>query len=162
VGAGGDLAERGAKANEEVRDIATNRRARFEYEILDTFEAGVALVGSEVKSARASKVQLQDAHVILKESGAWLLQCHIAPYAWANRMNHDPLRQRQLLLHRHELDKLRKGMAERGYTIIPLRIFFRGSRIKLEIALAKGKKMHDKRASIQEREAKRDLARGNR
>jgi len=142
------------------RDLLQNRRARFEYELLDHFEAGVALLGAEVKSLRDGKGNLQESFVEITAEGAWVLGLHITPYAFANRNAPDPLRKRRLLLNRAELAKLRKGVAEKGLTIIPIRIYLKGSLIKIEIALARGKKLHDKRASIREREVSRDLRRG--
>jgi SsrA-binding protein len=144
----------------ELRDLVVNRRAFHEFHVLDRFEAGISLLGSEVKSMRAGRANLQEAFVRLTPLGARLEGCHISPYDEANRNNHAPLRSRQLLLNRAELAKLKKGTAEKGMTIIPLRIYLKGSRIKLEIALAKGKQLHDKRAAIKEREAKRELERG--
>jgi SsrA-binding protein len=145
-------------AKDAVRDLVTNRRARFDYALEDTFEAGIALLGSEVKSLRAARGNLQDAFVRLDRRGAWLVGCHISPYPEA-RDNHEPLRERQLLLHAHELSKLRKATAERGKTLVALRLYLRGPRIKLELAVGKGKKLHDKRESIKERAHRRDMRR---
>lgn len=141
----------------ETRALVTNRKASFEYFLDDRFEAGIALVGSEVKSLRAGKANLQDAWVELDPRGAWLIGCHISPYEQANRFNHDPLRKRQLLLNRAELAKLTKAVRERGRTIVPVRLYLKGSRIKVEIAIATGKKAHDKRNAIKEREARREM-----
>jgi len=146
----------------KVKEITNNRKARFEFHLFDTFEAGLSLLGSEVKSLREGRVSLAEAFVVLRSNGAWLRQAHIAEYKWANINNHEPLRERQLLLHKHELVKIRKSVREKGMTIVPLRLYFKGSRIKIEIALAKGKKLHDKRAAIKERESKRDMARSRR
>ena len=145
-----------------IKLIANNRKAKFEYHLLENFEAGIALLGSEVKSLREGRISLAEAFVVLKPSGAWLHQAHIGEYKWANINNHEPLRERQLLLNGHELQKLRRGTREKGMTIVPLKLYFKGSRIKLEIALAKGKKLHDKRQAIKERDTKRALARGRR
>jgi SsrA-binding protein len=142
-----------------VRDLVVNRRAFHEFFVEDRFEAGLALVGSEVKSLRAGRANLQEAWVRLDSDGAWLEGCHISPYEQANRFNHEPLRSRQLLLNRPELHKLRRGTSEKGLTIIPLRLYLKGSRVKVEIALAKGKKLHDKRQSVKERESRREIAR---
>lgn len=142
---------------QKIKDLVVNRRARHEYEILDRFEAGIALLGSEVKSLRAGRANLQESFVALKDDGAFLLQCHISPYSHANQQNHEPLRPRRLLLHQHELLKLRRGVAEKGMTIVPLRLYLRGSRVKVEIALVKGKKLHDKRQSLKERDARREI-----
>ena len=145
-----------------IKPITNNRKAKFEYHLLETFEAGIALLGSEVKSLREGRISLNEAFVVLKSSGAWLHQAHIGEYKWANINNHEPLRERQLLLNGHELLKLRRGTREKGMTIVPIKMYFKGSRVKLEIALAKGKKLHDKRQAIKERETKRALARGRR
>jgi SsrA-binding protein len=144
---------------DEVRDLAVNRRARFEYHIDDQFEAGLSLLGSEVKSVRAGKVNLSQAYVRLTPAGASLVGAHIATYEQANRNNHEPLRERRLLLHRHELEKLRKGLTQKGMTIVPLRLLLRGSLIKLEIGLARGKKLHDKREALKERTHQREMDR---
>ena len=140
-------------------NLVMNRRAKFDYFIHDRFEAGISLHGSEVKSVRAGKANLQEAHIRLLDSGAWLYGCHVSPYLQANRNNHDPLRPRQLLLKRPELNKLRRGLAEKGMTIVPLRLYLKGQLIKVEIALVKGKKLHDKRASMKQKEAKREMGR---
>jgi SsrA-binding protein len=145
-----------------IKQIANNRKAKFEYNLFETFEAGLSLLGSEVKSLREGKVSLAEAFIVLKSNGAWLQQAHIAEYKWANINNHDPLRERQLLLNGHELLKLRRATREKGMTIVPLKIYFKASRVKLEIALAKGKKLHDKRQSIKDRDTKRDMERGRR
>lgn len=140
--------------------IALNRRARHEYTITDTFEAGVVLTGSEIKSVRAGKVSLQDAYARVEKDEAWLIGAHIAQFAQANRWNHEPKRLRKLLLHRSEIDQLKGTMAAKGLTMIPLRLYIneRG-RAKLELGLGKGKQLHDKRRDIMDREAKRDVAR---
>ena len=142
-----------------VRDLVVNRRAFHEFHVDDRYEAGVALTGSEVKSLRAGKGNLQEAFVRVTPSGALLEGCHISPYAEANRFNHEPVRARSLLLNRHELTKLRKGTTEKGMTIVPLRVYLKGSRVKVEIALARGKKLHDKREALKARDAKRDMER---
>jgi len=144
---------------EPVRNIVTNRRARHDYHLHDRFEAGIALLGSEVKSLRAGKANLQEAYVRLDPGGAWLVGCHISPYTHANRLNHDPLRERRLLLHQREIDKLQRGTREKGMTIVPLRLYLKGSRVKVELALAKGKRLHDKRESLKARDAKREIER---
>jgi SsrA-binding protein len=145
---------------ERVKDIVVNRKARHDFHVEDTFEAGIALVGSEVKSLRAGRANLQEAWVRLADDGAWLVGCHISPYAEANQFNHDPLRERQLLLNRSELTKLARAVNQRGMTIVPLRIYLKGSRVKVEIALARGKKLHDKREATKAREARREMERG--
>ena len=145
--------------NSQVKDLVVNRRAGFEYELSDTFEAGLALLGSEVKSLRNGRGNLQEAYVRIQNDEAWLMGCHISPYAQANRNNHEPLRPRKLLLKRAELTKLEKAVGQKGMTIVPKKIYLRGRLIKLEMAIGRGKKLHDKRNSMKERDAKRDMAR---
>jgi SsrA-binding protein len=140
-------------------DLIVNRRARHEYFLLDSFEAGIALLGSEVKSLRAGHGNLQEAWIALKDGSAWLHGCHISPYAQANRNNHEPLRVRRLLLHRSEIDKIQKAVQQKGMTAVPVRIYVKGRHIKVEIALAKGKKLHDKRETLKQRDAEREMAR---
>ncbi len=142
-----------------IRNLIENRRARHEYTLLDKFEAGLALLGSEVKSLRMGRGNLKEAFILIKSDGAWLMQCHISQYTHANRQNHDPIRPRRLLLHHHELNKLRRSTNEKGMTVVALRMYLKGSRVKLEIALAKGKKTHDKRHALKERDAKREMRR---
>lgn len=145
---------------DRIRDLVVNRRAKFEYELTDTFEAGLALTGSEVKSLRDGRGNLQEAFVRVDRKGeAWLMNCHISPYAQANRNNHEPLRPRKLLLKRSELDKLAKGVGQKGMTVVPKRLYLKGRLIKLELALGKGKKLHDKRQSLKKKDAQRDMDR---
>jgi SsrA-binding protein len=140
--------------------IALNRRARHEYAILDTIEAGVVLTGSEIKSVRAGKVNLADAYARIEKDEAWLIGAHIAPFAQANRWNHEPKRLRKLLLHRSEIDELKGRMGAKGLTIVPLRLYItQRGRAKVELGLGRGKQLHDKRRDIAERDAKRDVAR---
>jgi len=150
---GGD--RRGGKAAgarpDELRVLARNRRARHDYDIVETFEAGLALTGSEVKSARAGRVQLKDSHVEVRDGDAWLIGAHISPYEAANRWNHDPERDRKLLLHRREVDKIFGRTLAKGMTAIPLAVYARGNWIKAEIALAQGKKLYDKREAARRR-----------
>ncbi|MEZ4241874.1 MAG: SsrA-binding protein SmpB [Myxococcota bacterium] len=145
-----------------VRVLIENRRVRHEYTLEDTFEAGVALLGSEVKSLRAGNANLAEAWIRLDRDGATLVGSHISPYAEANRQNHEPLRERRLLLHSHELLKLERGVRQKGMTVVPVRLYLKGSRVKLEIALARGKKLHDKRESLKERDARREMDRSRR
>jgi len=147
------------KVPDGIKPIAKNRKARHEFEILDRFEAGLALRGSEVKSLRGGRANLQDAYIRIENGEAWLIGCHISPYPWANRENHDPLRERKLLLHHSEIEKLRRATAERGMTVIPLRLYFKGARVKVEISLARGRKLHDRREAIKTRDAEREIAR---
>jgi len=140
-------------------DVATNRQARFRYQLLDKWEAGLVLVGSEVKSLRDGKVNLKDSYALVRDGEVWLHACHIAPYAPAAGEGHDPERPRKLLLHRNEIERLIGKTQERGLTLIPTRIYFSGSNAKIEIALAKGKEQRDKREAIREREQRREMER---
>jgi SsrA-binding protein len=142
-----------------TQTIVTNRRARYDFALGDRFEAGMVLTGSEVKSLRAAKANLQDAFVMLRTDGVDLMNAYIAPYEMAARTNHEPTRPRRLLLHKAEIDKLRKGTEQKGFTIVPTRLYFKNGRAKVEIALGKGKKTVDKRQTIAERESKRKLDR---
>lgn len=147
-------------AAEQSRDLIVNRKAWHEFFILDKFEAGLALRGTEVKSLRGGTANLQEAYVRLAPEGAYLEGCHISPYEAGNRFNHEPTRSRRLLLNRHELLRLKRGTAEKGMTIVPLRLYLKGSLVKVEIGLAKGKKLHDKRETLKARDAKREIERG--
>jgi len=142
-----------------LKVIATNRKAKHEYFLLDTYEAGMVLKGSEIKSIRAGQISLSQAYVSTDGKEAWLMNAHIAPYDEANRFNHDPLRSRKLLLHRSEIRKLNEKVRQKGATIIPLRVYLKDGMAKVEIALAKGKKHYDKRAEIAKRDAQRELDR---
>jgi len=143
-----------------VKIIATNRKARHEYFLLDTYEAGIALQGSEIKSIRAGQISLAEAYVRIDGHEAFLEDAHIAPYEQAGRhYNHDPLRPRKLLLHKTEIHRLWNEVRQRGVTIIPLSVYLKEGRVKIEIALAKGKKLYDKRAAIAKRDAERDISR---
>ncbi|MGH3441254.1 MAG: SsrA-binding protein SmpB [Nitriliruptorales bacterium] len=142
------------------KTIAVNRRARFDYELEDRYEAGLVLQGTEVKSLRAGKASLAQAWVKVDEHGeAWLLQAHIPEYAFGNRENHDPTRQRKLLLTKRELDELAKEVQERGRTLIPTRLYFKDGHAKLEFAVARGKSKADKRQTMKERDAQREIER---
>lgn len=139
--------------------IASNRKASHEYHLLDKFEAGLVLLGTEVKSLRDGGVNLVDAYVEIRNDEAWLRSLYIAPFEKGNRQNHEPTRPRKLLLHRQEIAKLTRGLEEKGLTIVPLELFFERGRAKCRIALARGKKLHDKREDIAQRQAKRDIDR---
>ena len=143
----------------EVKTICVNRRARREYHVEETVEAGLVLLGSEVKSLRDGTASLKDAYAQLRDGEAWLVGAHISPYRHANRNNHEPLRERKLLLHAREIRRLASKVHERGYTLIALKLYFRGARIKVELGLAKGKKLHDKRADMRKRDADREMER---
>jgi len=139
------------------RIVATNRRAYHDYFIQETYEAGISLLGTEVKSLRQGRVNLRDSYVIIKDNEAFLLNCHIGPYTHGNIQNHDPLRTRKLLLHRREINRLFGALTQRGLTIIPLKIYFKNGRAKVEIALVKGKRKYEKREAIRRREARREM-----
>jgi SsrA-binding protein len=140
-------------------DVATNRQAGFRYHLLERLEAGIVLQGSEVKSLREGTVQLKDAYAEVRDGEVWLRNMHIAPYKPAAGENHDPDRPRKLLLHRREIERLVGKTAERGLTLVPTRVYFSGPRAKVELALARGKEMHDKRRAIKERETRREIER---
>ena len=142
------------------RVLAQNRRARFEYEILKTYEVGIELKGTEVKSIREGKINLSESYCRVTElMEGWLMQCHISQYDFGNRHNHDPVRPRRLLLHKGELRRLFGQIREAGLTIIPLKVYLKKGLIKLEIALVKGKKIHDKRETLKRREVNREMER---
>jgi SsrA-binding protein len=145
----------------EGRALAQNRKARHEYHLEERYECGIALLGTEVKSLREGRAQLQEAYARMKDGELWLEGCHISPYEQGNRENHEPTRPRKLLLHRRELRRLEGKTREKGYTLVPLRFYMKGNRIKIEIALARGKRQYDKRESLkramQDREARAHL-----
>jgi len=143
---------------EAIKIVANNRKASFEYFLLEKFEAGLALLGTEIKSIRAGQISIAEAYVDIENGEqAWLIESHIAPYEQGNRFNHDPKRKRRLLLHKKEIRELWSNVRQKGLTIVPTRVYLKDGRAKIEIALAKGKKAYDKRATI----AKRDEARNN-
>lgn len=142
-----------------VKVVATNRKARHEYFIHETYEAGIELRGTEIKSIRAGQISLAEAYVRVDGQQAWLVDAHIAPYEQASHFNHEPRRPRRLLLHRSEITRLWNEVRQQGVTIIPLQVYLKDGRAKLEIATAKGKKLYDKRAAIAERDAKREIER---
>ena len=139
--------------------VATNRKAFHEYHILETFEAGIQLKGSEVKSIRESKVSLKQSYVLIRKREAWLRGAHIAAYSHTGFEGHDPVRNRKLLLHKREIDKINSKLAEKGLTAVPTKLYFKGGFIKLEFGLAKGKKLHDKRDTKKKRDVERDIQR---
>jgi SsrA-binding protein len=146
--------------SEHVKSIATNRKASFEYFLLERFEAGLALKGSEIKSVRAGQISLSEAYVRVDDArGAFLMEAHIAPYVQANRFNHDPKRPRRLLLQKKEIREMWDAVRQKGVTIVPIRVYLKNGRAKLEIAIAKGKKLHDKREAIARRDAEHELSR---
>jgi len=139
-----------------VKPLAANRRARHDFEILETFEAGLVLSGTEVKAARSGKVQLKDSYVDFQNGQAFLVGAHISPYSHGNRENHEPERPRRLLLKRREIDKLFGRTQLRGLTVVPLAVYLKGNWVKVEVALAQGKKLYDKRASERTKELDRE------
>ena len=141
----------------EDRVVATNRRARHEYEILETLEAGLVLRGTEVKSLRDGQVNFKDSYATVRNGEAWLRGCHISPYSHGTDANHDPERDRKLLLHKREISRLSGKISERGLTLVPLRLYFKDGRAKVELGLARGKKLHDKRSALREREVRREM-----
>lgn len=144
---------------ENIKVVATNRKAKFEYFLVETFEAGISLQGSEIKSIRAGQISLKEAYVQTDGEQAWLMSAHVAPYEQASHFNHDPLRPKRLLLHKREIRQLWDSVRQKGMTIIPTQVYLKGGRAKVEIALARGKKTYDKREAIKDRDRARDSAR---
>ena len=142
------------------RVLVTNRRARHDYHIVEAMEAGIALTGTEVKSVRAGKANLQDSYAIVRGAEVWLIGAHISPYSHGSYTNPPPTRERRLLLHAKEIRKLAVRTQQKGYTLVPLKLYLKGRRIKVELAVAQGKQLHDKRAAIKERDVARSVARG--
>ncbi len=142
-----------------IKVVSTNKKAKFEYHLLEEFEAGISLKGSEIKSIRAGQMSIKESYIRVTDTEAWLMEAYIAPYTEANRFNHEPRRPRQLLLHKREIKKLRETAKQKGLTIIPTKVYLKGGRAKIEIALARGKKLHDKRQAIKERDTERELKR---
>jgi SsrA-binding protein len=148
----------GAKPEPEEKVLLRNKKARHDYFVEDTIEAGIVLLGSEVKSLREARVVATDAYVFIKNGEAFLSQLQITEYPWANRWNHEPKRDRKLLLHRREIDKLEEASSQQGYTLLPLELYLKKGRIKALIGLCRGKKLHDKRATERKRDAEREMA----
>jgi SsrA-binding protein len=150
------------ESGEGLKEAARNRQAFFLYEILERFEAGIALLGPEVKSIRAGRIQLKDAYASVEAGEAWLHQCHIAPYSHHTHGSLtpvDPLRKRKLLLHKKEIHKMRGWVDQKGLTLVPLRVYFKGGKVKVELGLGRGKKSYDKRDAIREKDLDREQAR---
>lgn len=141
------------------RDIAVNRRARHEYHVEESIEAGIVLTGSEVKALREGKANLKDSHGRIERGEVWLWNVHISPYGPASQFGHEPTRTRKLLLHANEIERLQGKVKEKGLTLVPLRLYFKNGRAKVELALVRGKKQHDKRDAIREREVRREVDR---
>ena len=150
---------KGGKRKAAAGDVATNRRAAYRYNLLERWEAGIQLQGSEVKSLREGAVQLKDSYAALRDGEVWVHNMHIAPYGPASRENHEPERPRKLLLHRREIERLIGKTAEKGLTLVPTRVYFKGPHAKLEIALARGKDFADKRRALRERDQRRVIER---
>lgn len=146
----------------DVKVISTNRRARFDYEIVDDFEAGLVLTGSEIKSLRAGKANLKDSFGHVRDGEVWLIGAYIGPYSYAREGGHEPERSRKLLLHRHEIDRITGSLAEKGLTLVPMRLYLRDGKAKVQIGLGRGKRTVDKRADIRKREHQREMERARR
>jgi len=144
---------------EKVKVLGTNRQARHSYFIYDTYEAGISLLGTEVKSAREGKINLKESYAKVEKTELFLMNCHISPYSHGNIMNHDPLRKRKLLMHRREIRRLEKNTEQAGFTLVPLKIYLKDGKIKLELGLAKGKKLYDKREAKKKKDIDREMKR---
>ncbi len=151
--------ESGIMAKEAVKSVAQNKKARHDYFIEETYEAGIVLTGTEVKSIRLGKVNLRDSYAYIKDSEVYISGMHISPYEQGNIYNQDPLRDRKLLMHKYEINKLIGHTQQKGLTLVPLQIYFKNGRVKVELAVAKGKKLFDKRQDIADRDAKREIDR---
>ncbi|MDQ1238982.1 MAG: SsrA-binding protein [Thermodesulfobacteriota bacterium] len=147
------------KQSDHTKLICKNKKAYFNFELGDTFEAGLVLLGSEVKSLRAGKANLGDSYAKFRRGELYLIDAHISPYTQANRENHDPLRERKLLLHKHELKRLFGKITEKGFSLVPLKLYLRGGKVKVELALARGKKTYDKREAIRKKDQRREMER---
>jgi SsrA-binding protein len=152
-------AKRKGRRKAAAGDVATNRRARHRYELIETYECGIELLGTEVKSLRDGKAQLVDSYAVIDRGEVWLRNAHIPPYPPAADQNHDPERPRKLLLHRYEIERLVGRIQRRGLTMVPTRIYFKGPRAKVELALARGKEQRDRRREIADRDMRRDVER---
>jgi SsrA-binding protein len=148
-----------AKAAEGIKVLAVNKKARFNYSIEESFECGIALVGTEVKSIKEGRFSFADSYATVENDELWLRDLHVTPYAFGNRMNHEPLRKRKLLVHRKEIKRLRRITDERGLTLVPLKFYLSRGYVKCELGIAKGKKLFDKRDDIRKRDQKRELER---
>lgn len=146
-------------SNDAVKIIATNRKARHDYHIDDTFEAGMALTGTEIKSIRAGRVSLRDSFAVVKEGELWLMNAHIAPYDPGTYANHEPRRPRKLLMHRREINRITGQLQEKGFALVPLRLYLKNNLAKVELGLARGKKQYDKRAALRQKETRREIDR---
>lgn len=145
-------AKNGSGGESQFKILADNRQARFNYELLDRYECGLVLTGTEVKAARTGRINLQDAFAEIENGEAWLINAHFSPYTHGNRYNHEPVRKRKMLLHRGEIDKIYGKTRDKGFTLVPTKVFLKDGLVKCEVALARGKKHHDKRESEKKRE----------
>jgi SsrA-binding protein len=145
--------------SEGIKVLGVNRKARFNYSIEESFECGLALVGTEVKSIKEGRISFADSYALVQNEELWLIDFHVTPYAFGNRVNHDPLRKRKLLVHKKEIKRLKRITNERGLTLVPLKFYLKGGIIKCELGVAKGKKLFDKRDDIRKRDQKRELER---
>jgi SsrA-binding protein len=143
----------------DIKSVATNRKARHDYFIEETYEAGLVLTGSEIKSIRAGRVNLRDSFAVVKEGELWLMNAHIAPYDPATYANHEPRRSRKLLMHRREINRIAGKLQEKGFTLVPLRLYLKDNLAKVELGLGRGKKQYDKRAALREKETRREIDR---
>ena len=151
-----------AKKDAGEKIIAQNKTARLNYFIGDTYEAGIVLVGTEVKSIREGRVNLKDSYAVVKEGEVWLHEMHVSPYSHGNRYNHEPLRTRKLLLHNREIKKLYGKSREKGLTLVPLKVYFKNGKVKVEIGVGSGKKLYDKREDMKQKDDRRDMQRAMR
>lgn len=154
-----DSKEKVSRLNDSVRQVVTNRKALHDYFIIDTYEAGIVLKGTEVKSLRQGSANLQDGYAVLRNGEVWLMGMHISPFEKGNINNHDPKRDRKLLLHKQEIRRLIGKISEKGLTIVPLKVYFKKNIVKIELGLARGKKAYDKREAIKKRDVERQLRR---
>lgn len=148
-----------AQPDAQIKSVARNRKARHDYEIVETYEAGISLLGSEVKSIRLGKINLSDSYATIENEGLVLKNLHISPYEQASADAHEPLRPRQLLLHKRELRKIARALQEKGLTVVPLHIYFKNSLVKVELGIGRGRRKHDKRESIARKESEREIQR---
>jgi SsrA-binding protein len=146
-------------SDNNIKTVATNRKARHDYFIEDTYEAGIVLTGTEIKSVRAGRANLRDSFAIVKEDELWLMNAHIAPYEQGAYANHDPRRTRKLLMHRREINRIASQLQEKGFTLVPLRLYLKDNLAKVELGLARGKKQYDKRATLRKKETQREINR---
>jgi SsrA-binding protein len=153
------VSKKGEKRAPVSGDVATNRRAHHKFELVERMEAGIELLGTEVKSLRGGKAQMTDAYAVVEDGEVWLRNLHIPPYPPAAQQNHEPMRTRKLLLHRAEIERLESRTKESGLTLVPLQLYFSGSHVKVELAVARGKRSYDKRQDLAKRDAQREIAR---